>query len=343
MNQNLSKELPLSITNLYSELHQLVVSSEAMRSIGDLSGTFVKKNINDKIYWYLQYSEAGTTKQAYLGPETKELKNFFKDYQQDQRKKLEDIQLRKQIISTLQATEINQVTKSHLKIIKLLSESGLFQLGTVLVGTNAFIAYSALLGVRWLFESQTHDIDLAQDQQVSIAISKDIGTKIDLTNVLERAKMGFHPVPAFHPKHPSTSFKIIGKETHLDLLTPLKGKPKDHPVPLTTLNSAATPLRYLDILLEDTIQIVIPYDKGILINVPSPVNFLLHKYIISYERPVTETIKRKKDLKQVQALFEISKDNHFDEIKNKAKRIASISSKLKKRMESFQKEFFKGN
>jgi hypothetical protein len=125
----------------------------------------------------------------------------------------------------------------------------------------------------------------------------------------------------------------------VDLLTPLIGKPKSSPIALPVLNAAATPLRYLDILLEDDVPAVIAYDQGIPVNVPSPITFTLHKYIIAAERPATERIKRQKDLKQVQALVEVLREGSEKELKNRIKQIAKKSNHLKKKMDSFQKEF----
>jgi hypothetical protein len=192
-------------------------------------------------------------------------------------------------------------------------------MGAVLVGSHAFGAYSPLLGVAWLDSFKTHDVDIAQDNHLAIALAPN-STGIDMSNVLARLNMGFHPIPAFNHDDPSTSFKIRGKEFILDFLTPQCGRVNERPVFLPTLGTAAQPLRFLDYLITDPIQAVLAYDHGILVNLPRPVRYALHKIVISRRRGDTAKAKQKKDLAQAQLLLEVlaKTDSHAIEAELKA-------------------------
>lgn len=137
-----------------------------------------------------------------------------------------------------------------------LSISTLFQqFSEQLVGTHAFRTYGNLLGIQLDGAGlRTHDIDFAQFSDINLAIPREFN--VDLSNILQRAEMGFVPIPALNHKPPSTAFKICNSDIKLDLLTPLIGKPVDHPVLLPSLKSYAYPLRFLDYLIDNTIQTV---------------------------------------------------------------------------------------
>ena len=76
----------------------------------------------------------------------------------------------------------------------------------------------------------------------------------------------------------------------IEFLVPERGRGTDKPYPVPTLGINAQPLRFLDILAQDTIRV--PFDN-ITVTVPHPANFAVHKLIISTRRAKSE--KRDKD------------------------------------------------
>jgi len=306
-------KLPLSVSNLYSELLQQVMSSDLQKNIGDIKGTFVKKTLKGHVYWYLQHSENGKTKQTYLGPENPELKARLKKSIDGKKDKKNDLENRKKITGMFLKGGGNTVDSISARIIALLARSGVYKMGGVLVGSHAFLCYANMLGVTWPSSTKTNDIDIAQDESISIALVND---KLNIPNILEKADMGFLPIPQLSHKHPSTSFKIRGQETHVDFLTPLTGKEKSSPVFLPSLQVAAQPLRFLDYLLEDVSQAVLPYDDGILVTVPNPSRFALHKLLISQKRGATFHVKSQKDVQQAALLLSILIEEQNREVKS---------------------------
>ncbi|OVE81621.1 hypothetical protein BVY03_03195 [bacterium K02(2017)] len=322
-----------SVQTLYAELLQQVMSAEADRDIGDLKGIFVKKEIKGKKYWYLQYREASIQKQVYLGAENKELIKIIKEHEKGKRLKKDDLKIRQNLCLMLKNGGAYTLDHLSSKIINLLAQSGIFKMGGVLVGTHAFAIYSNMLGIKWPSALKTQDIDIAQDKNISLALA-DENIKTDLGDVLDKAKMGFHPVPAFNHKEPSTSFKIRGKETHIDILTPLMGKQRSKPINLPALNVAAEPLRQLDYLIEDYIQAILLFDDGILVNVPHPIRYAFHKLIISSKRSTHLKTKQQKDIEQATMLLKVLFRDGKSEIKKEYK-------KLVKRGKNWEKDIKK--
>ena len=117
--------------------------------------------------------------------------------------------------------------------------------------------------------------------------------------------MGFLPVPALDPKHPSTSFKVRGKALRVDFLTTVKRMGVTGPVYLPRLRTAALPLKYIDYLIEEPIRAGIVNGGGILVQVPSPARFGLHKLIVSRERSAASHAKVEKDLLQAAQILSV--------------------------------------
>jgi hypothetical protein len=160
-----------------------------------------------------------------------------------------------------------------------------------------------MLGVSWGSAAmQTQDMDLASYRQIEVAMHQDAP---DVKSVLLDSGMGFFEVPALNPKAPSTSFKLRGQDFHVDLLTPSQGLETGKPVYLPHFNSFAHPMRFLEYLLDDCQDAVIPFRSGIFVNVPNPARFALHKLVASQRRPVAQQIKARKDIQQATELLNI--------------------------------------
>jgi hypothetical protein len=131
------------------------------------------------------------------------------------------------------------------------------------------------------------------------------GPGSDIPGVLEALQMGFLPVPQLDPRKPSTSFVVRGKGLRLDLLTPLRGRRVQKPVFIPRLKAAAQPLPFLDFLISRPVRGVIVDGGGVLVNVPDPARFAIHKLIVSGEREAMMHTRREKDLTQAAQVFSI--------------------------------------
>jgi hypothetical protein len=299
---------------LYAELLEQTIHAEAeAAALGVLPGTFISKTIKGGTYWYLQRMEGDRKRQHYLGRESPELLSWMEQVKEARAQIAGDDAQRSNLVRMLVAGGAATESAAVLKVLSLLSESGVFRRGGVLVGTQAFSVYGNMLGVRFEQQSlRTQDVDIAQDRSIGIALAQD-EEPVNVEESLRESGLGFFPVPALDHRLPSTSFKIRGRELRVDFLTPMFGPESSKPVFLPALGVSAHPLRFLDYLIENPAQGVVVGGSGILVNVPDPARFALHKLWISGRRPVSEQAKAVKDRRQAGDVLEVLlEDRPFD-------------------------------
>ena len=298
------KTLPNSLTVQYSELMQ-----NCIHPLSDGSNiSFKSKTINGRKYWYLYISLGSSRREHYLGEESVELRDQMDDEKALWASNEDDRKLRKTLVSMLVAGGMTAPARDEGKLLALLERSGVFLAGAVLVGTIAFKAYANMLGVKWASEYATQDIDIAADSRYPLALPR---TKkaVNLEQIILDSGMGFFKVPALNRKQPSTSFKIRGREFQVDVLTPMRGRETSRPVRLAEFETFAQPLRHLDYLLEDIQPAVLLHAHGIMINVPAPGRFAIHKCVVSQKRTAAFAAKSRKDLIQAEQVFQVLLEN----------------------------------
>ncbi len=300
------QRLSESVQTLYVELLEQTIHAEAEAAVlGAPQGSFVSKTIKGGTYWYLQRMEGDRKRQIYLGKESPSLLTWMEEVRQARARSAADEAQQARLVSMLAMGGATAESPAAAKVLQLLAESGVFRMGGVLVGTQAFVAYGNMLGVR--FDQQTlrtQDVDLAQDRAIGIALAE-ATAPVHVERTLTGSGLGFFPVPSLDPRQASTSFKIRGREMRVDFLTPLLGRESADPVFLSSRGISAHPLRFLDYLIEQPAQAVLVAGSGILVNVPDPARFALHKLWISQRRPVSEQTKAIKDLRQAGDLLEV--------------------------------------
>jgi len=189
------------------------------------------------------------------------------------------------------------------RILRALADSGLFQQGAVLVGTHAFATIGNMLGVHWANPSaRTQDIDIARDNAVDLALPS--SRAMNPPSVLDNLEMGFVPVPPLNRKIPSTSFKIRGQDLRVYLLTP-SARSRSKPVYFDAINAAAQPLPFLDYIMEQPERTALVGRSAILVTVPDPARFALHKLCSSQVRAPAFQVNAATDLEQAAQLLEV--------------------------------------
>ena len=264
--------------------------------------SFVKKKIKGTTQWYLQLTVGSQKTQHYLGPDSEAVRQLIDKekllWQQAQPDRLS----REQLVAMLVAGGAHTISGEEARLFEVIERAGVFLVGAVLVGSHAFSIYGNMLGVQWPTKiTQTHDVDIAR-KNIMLGLSS---KPVDLKKTLLDAEMGFIEVPALNRKSPSTSFRIRGKQLSVDILTPLIGKPTSNPVLVPALKTYAEPVRFLDYLLEDTQAAVIVARAGILVNVPSPARYALHKIVASQRRVTAMHSKTVKDVDQAELLLSV--------------------------------------
>lgn len=256
--------------------------------------------VKGRTYYYFQYSTpGGATRQAYVGPESRELKATVGRFERERTALTGDRARIASLASVLRAGGAVVTDAASARVLGALAEAGIFELGGVLVGTQAFLVLGNMLGVRWTGASaRTEDVDIAPERVLEVAVPE---LSADMPKALESLGMGFLPVPGFSPKTPSTSFKVRGRGLRVDLVTPARGAALS-PVRVARFNAAAAPVKFLDFLLEDLQPAAVVNGGGVLVYVPHPARFAVHKLLVAQGRPAALQTKSDKDLVQAALL-----------------------------------------
>jgi hypothetical protein len=293
--------LPLAAKTTYAELMDLC-SLDEFDAAFPPSGSFVPVTVKGRRYWYYQSGTADATgrqPRKYVGPDSESTAKLVEHHgaiksSYRQRRSLVAV-LRKYGLSgpTLDATG---------KLLQGLADAGVFRLRACVIGTIAYQTYGGILGVKFPKSfMQTSDLDLAQSRAISVAIAEDEHAPPFLEN-LQRIDPSFRAVPDLHSPNIAATY-VSSQNYRVELLTDNRGPESDRPAPLPALRTHAQPLRFLDYLLVNAIRAVVLWDGGVLVNVPQPERYAVHKLIVS-ERRITAAAKQAKDLDQASSLFD---------------------------------------
>lgn len=191
----------------------------------------------------------------------------------------------------------------HLRVIRRLVEYGFFRAGGLLIGTHAFLAYGNMLGLRWGGQERTQDIDFAHPgKAVSLLLPLPPGLEVKTREAIESLSMGFLPVVGLSGKGGGTFLIPSEPEFRLDFLTP-RHRGGDKPFVHPQLGITLQPLPFMEYSLEKFEQaVMLGQDGGVLVNLPSPERYVLHKLVVYGERSGTFRAKSAKDLAQAAAL-----------------------------------------
>ncbi len=291
-----------NILATYSELLQRLQDDE----IHYVGGNPVRRTIKGRDYWYAITHVGRKQVERYLGPDSEEMRSRVDRLKQQKQDLKEREKERGKLVRILREAGLPAPDLLTGKTLSALSRAGLFRLRTVLVGTHAYRCYPAMLGTD-LAEATatTDDIDIAQFRPVSVAIDDHVSPKIqDALCAVGR----FEERASLYPGQP-TAWREASSGMSLELLTPNQGPDSDEPVELPALGVHAQPLRFLDFLIHDPAPAALLYRYGVLVSIPRPARYALHKLIVATRRRAGLEAKAQKDIRQagelVEALAEI--------------------------------------
>ena len=303
------KELTSTAQAAYAQLMDAALTTEHMRTVADLSGSFSSKTIKGHKYWYFQYTEpSGKLRQIYVGPDNDAVKSLIE---------LKDRPGAVQNLVPLAASAVAlgcaAVLPKHLRVIARLSEYGFFRAGGVLVGTHAFLAFGNMLGVQWGDTSRTQ-IDFAHAGK-NIALALPSNLEVNTHSAIESLQMGLLPISGLKGKAGATYLAPRDPSFRLDFLTTLHrgGENKyEHPQLHVTLQ----PLKFMEYSLVQIQQAVLfNKESAVVVNVPHPARYALHKLIVYGEREGAFAAKASKDLVQAASLLRYFRESRTWEIK----------------------------
>jgi len=286
-------ELSLSAQTAYAQLLDATLGAEHVRSVADLTGSFNAKTVKGRIYWYFQYTEpSGKLRQVYVGPDSEPVHRLM------QRKAEPGASAALQPLArSAIALGCAAILPRHYRVVRRLADYGFFKAGGVLIGTHAFLAYGNMLGVRWEAQERTQDIDLAHaGNALALIMPGNVEVKTD--DAISSLDMGFLPVSGLSGSAGATYLIPKEPEFRLDFLTPLH-RGDDEPFVHPQLGVPLQPLPFMEFSLEGLEQAALLCPEGaVLVDIPDPARFALHKLIVQGERKGAFRGKSNKDLAQ---------------------------------------------
>lgn len=321
-------ELTSSAQNAYADLFDSVLAESVTNSVAGLNGSFGTKNVHQKKYWYFQYRDIDSkVRQIYIGPDNEKIRQLIEIHQSHEAMPI------RRLADAAVALGCNPVLPKHFRVIKRLSEYGFFRRGGILVGTHAFLTMCNMLGISPAERMQTQDVDFAHaGKNISIALPANI--KVETRTALESLEMGLIPISTFSGAEGARYLNPSDPAFMVDFLTS-KISRKDEPIYLEGLAVALQPLKFMEFSMRDTTQAVALGNRdAVLVNIPRPDRYAVHKLIVAAERKISETAKINKDVRQANVLIQYYLDFRPDEIFETCKEAKDNGPGWEKRLRS---------
>jgi hypothetical protein len=301
-------ELSISAQNAYADLFDSTVAASLSSTVAGLNGSFGKKVVHGKSYWYFQYRNIdGKVRQVYVGPESDKLSTLIQTHKSFSSKPIQ------RLASAAVVLGCEPMIPKHFRVIRRLSEYGFFRRGGILVGTHAYMAMVNMLGISPSEKMQTQDVDFAHaGKNISIAMPSNI--KVETESAIKSLEMGLLPISTAEGKLGATYLNPSDPAFRIDFLTS-RTSDSDEPVYIDGLSIALQPLRFMEFSMIDTVQAAIFCEEGsVIVNIPKPDRFAIHKLIVSSERKESETTKINKDVRQANTLIQYYIDHRPEQI-----------------------------
>ncbi len=214
-------------------------------------------------------------------------------------------------------------------ILSAMAGAGVFRLGGTLVGTNAFRFYEGELGLRLPLGgmANTGDIDIAQFEKLSVALQDRVDPNLPETF----SALKFAPLPDLQPGR-TWRWTQGGSGQLVEFLTPAFGEETIRDLPALGVNAQA--LNYLNFLISDPIHAAAIYRSGILLQVPRPERYAIHKLIIAdRRRDGAGSLKASKDREQAAFLIEAMAEDRPDDLSQAYAAAMSVGPRWREHIE----------
>ncbi|WP_108262315.1 GSU2403 family nucleotidyltransferase fold protein, partial [Mangrovicoccus ximenensis] len=214
---------------------------------------------------------------------------------------------RAQLVRVLRAEGMTPMDRETGATLAAMARARAFEVGGVLVGTAAFRLYEGELGLTFASEdlAQTQDIDVASFERLSLAI----GDAAEPGMVAALGALDFAPVPSLDP-HRCWRLKHMRGDMAVEFITPSFREEEDLR-DLPALGVSAQSLHFLNFLIADPVHAAALYQGGVLVRIPRPEAFAIHKLIVAdrRRRDPDGRLKRGKDLAQATRLIKVLADD----------------------------------
>ncbi|MDX3810409.1 nucleotidyltransferase family protein [Bosea thiooxidans] len=295
----------------HSAYHDLLNALRDER-VSDLRGAPTRVERNGRVYWYDSYRVGTEVKKAYIGEDSPQLRERLERAAALKAAAAERRSHRTRLIRILRAEGFLPIDAATGGLVAALASAGVFRLGGTIVGTLAFRLYEGELGIRYRLDevAQTNDIDIASFERLSLALQDMV--EGGLPKLL--GDFSFEPVPGLD-RHRSWRWRQSRSDLLIEFLTPSFAETEEIR-PLQALGIDAQSLHYLSFLLAEPIPAALGYRNGVLVQIPRPERFAIHKLIVSdRRREGADSLKSIKDRRQAMFLIDVLARDRPDELR----------------------------
>ncbi len=312
----------------YSDLLQ----SLRDEAVADLRGTpTLFKTAKGHAYWYDSYRIGSDVRKIYLGEDSDVMRGRIERMKMAKDQKTERRAYRTRLIRILRAENFLSVDAGTGSLLAGLAGAGVFRLGGTIVGTHAFRLYEGELGIRYGFDetAQTNDLDIASFERLSLALGDVVSEQ--LHKVL--SDFSFEAVPSLD-RNKTWRWKQTRSETLVEFLTP-SFEENETLRPLAALGVHAQSLHYLNYLIAEPIKVAVPYRNGVLVQIPRPERFAIHKLIVADRRKDgPDSLKSRKDRRQAEFLINALAEERPDDLLEAYEDAISRGPRWRERLQS---------
>lgn len=210
-------------------------------------------------------------------------------------------------------------------LLAAMAGAGAFRLGGTVVGTHAFRLYEGELGLRYRFDdlAQTGALDIASFERLSRVL--DDRAEPPVQQVL--ADLAFDPVPT-PDACPAWRWRQSKGAALVEFLTPAFCDEGLRPLAASRRRRS----KHLNYLNAEPIPAAVLYRAGVLVQVPRPERFAIHKLIVAARREARDRIKAEKDRRQARFLITVLAEDRPDDLQEAYKDAMSRGPKWQERI-----------
>lgn len=292
----------------YQDLLRLHLDETASALIGSIE----ERARGDRVYLYDKFRLGTGMKSRYLGEATPELRARLAQAAELKAAGEERRKAMARLTRILRAEGFIATDRDTGSLLQAFARAGVFRLGGTLVGTAAYALYQGELGVRFDADAlaQTGDIDFASFQRLSLAL----GDVVEETPGDILQSLRFDAVPGLQDRQ-VWKWRQSHGTAMVEFLTPAFGDERVKPLP--ALGVSAQALNYLNFLIAAPIPAVALYRAGVLVQVPRPERFAIHKLIVADRRQGgPQQAKAQKDRGQAAFLIGVLAEDRPDDLRD---------------------------
>lgn len=298
------------ITPISANVHtayQDLIDKHGRKPSPKIIGSLIKVEKAGKGYWVSRRRRGGKVEERSIGPDTEQIRAIVDDARAENDKLKAWNRESSSSVAMLKSAGCLAPDVTTGRVFTALSEAGFFEQGGMIGGTHAFRCYPLMLGYKPTADhSYTEDIDLMIPRRLAVIAPQETG----LIKKLVKLGLKIEPLGGVSDKKPLSW--LVDDRLTLDILAPVQ-RGGALTAEIKEFGLVAQSLKYLEYSLKSPVKAVSLYRAGVLLTVPKPARFAIHKLIVAMLREGNTLGKSQKDLRQAEWLIQIlSKDQPFE-------------------------------